>query len=174
MKYLEKWSWFKSKYVNREANESLNEDSAYVYIGCDLEDALNWSRGISKPTDTSSLYPFDWDVVEFSLGGSDEMKSMSQEEIDEFIKNICSWYDGSRGSVSGGLNALGNFTNAEGYGEFILGIEAYCPIAQFSDDYLLIKDADKVEIIFVYDKETEKFYEPKDFELIYTANKYNL
>lgn len=154
-------------------NESveLNQNSAEAYLGCDLKEAINWCKGVATPTPTEFLYPLDYEILEQGFG--DEIKELSEEEVDDWLKSECDWYDGSLESIEGGLNAFGDFLNACGY-DYIVGINILDKYIDFTNDYIFIKDANKVKTIFIYDTEEEHFYNPEEFELRVSAKQYNL
>lgn len=151
--------------------EDLDESSAEYYIGVDLDNAISWCAGKPVPTPETNLYPLDWDVIKHS---NDEARHWSEKQVEKWVKSVCGWYDGSIASIQGGLNVLGDFENAKGYGEFVLGIEVRGGICDFGSDYSFVKNANDCKVIFVYDVAENEFFEPTEFEHLNAARKFGI
>lgn len=139
------------KIIKEELNKVLNEYNPLEKIKVDASD-FNIFRGVSKDEfnvilkqkhliPSSDLMPLDWDVVEYGLG--DDASEMSEEEIEQWIKDTCRWYNGTVSSIKGGVNLTNDIETAEGYGDFVLAVDCNCQIAEFSDSHLFAKDATK-------------------------------
>jgi hypothetical protein len=142
--------------------ESLNNEYSFR----SMEGFLGW-RGVNldefsqilktgKPLPSTDLMPLDFEVVEYGLG--DSASEMSEEEIEDYVQSICSWYDGSLGSIRGGLNVTTDFDNARGYGDVVLAIgnvsSDYC---DFSDSHRFIQSAKGCKVLGYF--KDDKFYE---------------
>ena len=97
---------------------NITEDDASYYRGVSIKEAKQWAMGKPIPTRPANLMPLDWEVVEYGL---EDAKSMSEEEIEQHVKSVCWWYDGSTEAIEGGLNMTNDFDNATGYGDAVLG-----------------------------------------------------
>lgn len=149
-----------------------NKYSCDYYIGVDLDEAISWCNNIPIPTPVESAYPVDWEVIEYSIGG--EITLDNDEEIEEYVKDECPWYNGSLKSLEGGLNVLGDFDNAKGYGNYVLGVDVFGETANFTDEYVFVKDCKETKLIFIYDNSTRGYYSPEEFKFIADAKKYNM
>lgn len=120
------------------------------YRGVWLEDAVKIIKQ-KKLLPSQDLMPLDWEVVEYSIG--DEISEMSEQDIDDWVADVCWWYDGSRKSIKGGLNLTSDFDNARGYaGEngVVFGIQCTGDFAEFSDAHLFAKSAKECKIVSAY------------------------
>jgi hypothetical protein len=150
------------KYIKTYENLNLDESSAEYYRGVYLEVALSWCHG--KPVPSYDPMPLDFEVVEYGIG--DAIEDMDEDDIEEWVKDICYWYDGSPKSVKGGLNVTTDFDNAKGYGDFVLGINSLGDSAEFSDAHVFLRDCNETKLIFIYDCSKDEFYKPEDFRKI--------
>jgi hypothetical protein len=137
--------------------EQADEFSAQYYRGVSKEEGQRWLKG--ERISSKDLMPLDWEVVEYGIG--DEAKSMTEKEVDDWVKSVCWWYDGSKKSIEGGLNLTSDFENAKGYAHdgFVLGIDAD-EVVEFSDAHHFLKDAKDAKLVFVYDIKKDKFISP--------------
>ena len=130
----------------------------FITENTNLEDAFNsygLYRGMSVPEakkvfqlghlpPSSDLMPLDWEVVEYSIG--DSISDMSEEDIEQFVMDVCPWYDGSLQSIRGGVNLTSDWENARGYASddgVVLGVICNGDVAQFSDAHYFAKSANK-------------------------------
>lgn len=120
--------------------ELFNEVGLYRAVGPD-EAKMILKQGFLIPS--SDLMPFDWEVVEYSLG--DDIHDMEEEEIEAAVQSIVPWYDGSLQSVHGGVNLTTDWDNARGYaGDTGVVFAVNCngtDLAQFSDSHVFARDA---------------------------------
>ena len=132
------------------------------YRGVSLNEAIYSVCGRVPPSSDLEQMPLDWEIVEYTLG--EEAHSMSEEEIDDFVKSIVPWYDGTVKSVKGGLNLTTDLENAKGYaGEkgAVLAVNVEGDAVAFSDDYLYARKSDDAKVISIYYE--GKQFTPEDF-----------
>lgn len=91
------------------------------------------------------LMPFDNEVIEYSMG--EDYSEASEDEIENYIKAVCDWYDGSLNSVKSGVNITTDCQNAEGYGEIVLAIISDGEYADFSESHRFLKDYKDAKVI---------------------------
>jgi len=113
---------------------------------------------ILKPS--IDMIPFDCDVLSKSLNG---YQDMSQKEINEHIKRICSWFDGSFLSICGGVNVTtrvdiaSSFASSDGV-IFILKIINEENASMFNSDYIFCKDVHSIHILGHYDLKSKEIH----------------
>lgn len=137
--------------------ENIDENDAEYYRGVSIEDAINWCKG--NPTPSYDPMPLDFEVVEYGIG--DAIDDMDEDDVENWVKSVCDWYDGSPKSVKNGLNVTTDFSNAEGYGECVLGLNSTGEVAEFSDSHVFIRNYKETELVFVYYE--DEFYTPEEF-----------
>jgi len=129
--------------------------NARYFRGVKKQEAISIMKG-KNLTPSTDLIPFDNEVLEYAIG--DDYKDMSQEEIDNWIKNVIPWYDGSLASVKGGVNLTTDFENAQGYGDYVLAIEPYnTEVVDVSDAHAFARSAKDLKIIGIYDTKKQKW-----------------
>lgn len=132
-------------------------------------------RGVSKkelelilktkhPLPSTDLMPFDNVVIELGITddlGREEYDNMSQEDIDQWVKDIVPWYDGSLSSVKNGVNYTTDESFAESYGQngYIIKLNVRGPIGQFTDDYAFAKNYMDVDVVAYKKIGTDKWVE---------------
>lgn len=141
-----------------KAKATLDENSAKYYRGVTKEEAKRWLKGKPLPTTDLNLMPLDGEVIKYGIG--DSFHDMDEDEIEAWIKDVCPWYDGSIKSIKGGLNVTTDFINAQGYGDFVLGLDSCGDDCDFSDAHTFFRKAKDAILIFVYDVEKNIFYPP--------------
>jgi len=132
------------------------------YRGVSLEEAIISCCGKVPPTSDIEQMPLDWEIVEYTIG--DEARDMSEKQVDNIVKGLVPWYDGSVESVKGGLNLTTDLENAKGYASekgAVLGIQVLDQTAEFSDDYLYARRADDAKVVKIYYQDKE--YTPEQF-----------
>lgn len=132
------------------------------YRGVSLEEAIISCCERVPPTSNIEQMPLDWEIVEYTIG--DEARDMSEKRVDDIVKSLVPWYDGSVESVKGGLNLTTDLENAKGYASekgAVLGIQVLGQTAEFSDDYLYARRADDAKVVKVYYRDKE--YTPEQF-----------
>jgi len=138
-------NWYKA---SQENNNDNPEDSKYFRGVSKGEAMLALKGGLLSPS--SDLIPFDNEVLEYAIG--DEYSQMSQDAIDEWIRSVIPWYDGSLKSVKGGVNLTMDFDNAQGYGDYVLAINADdAEVADVSDSHAFARSPNGLKISGVYD-----------------------
>ena len=141
-----------------EAINEIDEFDAELYRGVTKEEAEKWEKGIPVPTRNENLMPVDWEIVEYGIG--DEARNMSDEEIENWVKSVCYWYDGSLGSIKNGVNLTTDFDNAKGYGKYVLGFNpstVNTEIADFSEAHKFCRNAKDLKLVFIYNVAKESF-----------------
>jgi len=120
-----------------------NHENTYDGYRGVSEHELKQALKTSHPLPSSDLMPFDGEVIEYGMGG----KNYTEEEVEEWVKNIVPWYDGSLKSVKNGVNFTTDESNAEGYGEYVLALKVNCPVAYFSDVHCFAEDYRYVDVV---------------------------
>lgn len=98
---------------------------------------------------STDLIPFDSEVIKYSLG--DEYYDMNEYNIDNWLKNIIPWYDGSMNSVQGGVNLTNDFYNAQGYGDIVVALEPIGEVEDISDAHAFARSPSDLNIVGFYD-----------------------
>lgn len=131
--------------VNIINEDKLKNDPEFIaWRGVSAQELKEMLK-TQKVIPSSDLMPLDWEVVEYGLG--DNAGEMSEEQIEDWVKDTCHWYDGSLGSISGGVNATSDFENAKGYGDFVVAIGGSSDFCHFSDSHIFIKSANECRIL---------------------------
>lgn len=102
---------------------------------------------------SKDLMPFDWEVIEYSLG--DAAADMDEEELEAYVQDVVPWYNGSLQSVQQGVNLTSDWENARGYAGntgVVFAVVCNGDIAQFSDAHYFAKTAAEcVPVAAMYD-----------------------
>ena len=120
-----------------------------AYRGVSLENAkIILKQGYLLPS--QDLMPLDYEVIAHSIG--DEINDMSEEEIEQWLHNTVSWYNGSYESIVSGVNLTTDKYNASGYGNgVVFGVVCNGEVALFTDEYLFAKSAKEcVPVMAIY------------------------
>ena len=90
---------------------------------------------------STDLMPLDWEVVEYGLG--DYASQMSEEEVDQWVQDVCPWYNGTHQSIQGGVNLTTDWDNARGYAGngVVMGVICRGDVAEFSDAHYFAQSA---------------------------------
>ena len=152
MIYIKKYEGFLSNPNN------FNIKMAEYYFATDLEGAIDWALG--KRTPSSEPFTSDYDVLKTAYG--DNYNDLTDEEKDDWINGICSWYDPKHPEwVEKSLNISKDFENAEGWDEVVVGINPTGPVADFTSGHSMLEDCHDLEIVFFY--YDDKGYTPEEF-----------
>lgn len=115
-------------------------DSYGLYRGMSIAEAQKVLQ-LGRLLPSTDLMPLDWEVVEYGLGES--ASEMSEEEIDQWVMDVCPWYDGSVQSIQGGVNLTSDWENARGYAGrgVVMAVICHCDVAEFSDAHYFAQSA---------------------------------
>lgn len=150
--------------------ESSNYNDAKFFIEVTYETALSYCEG--NPIPSSNPIPRNEQILSYAF--NIPISVLSVEELDDAITECCHWYDGTNNSIKDGVNAVNDFDYASEGPDFVLGINTDSECAYFGDLHVFIKDYRKINVLFVYDCKTEKYYSTNNFKLNYEANKFNI
>lgn len=134
--------------------EAVNYDG---YRGVGPEE-LKLILQTKHPLPSSDLMPFDNEIIEYGMGEEDENgESYTDDQIEQWVRDIVPWYDGSIESVKGGVNFTSDLDNAEGYGNYILALRTNGPVADFSDIHHFAKNHNDVDVVAYKKSGTNKW-----------------
>jgi hypothetical protein len=139
-------------------NEGI-EDSFTGYRGvgvAELKEILKTGHALPS----TDLMPFDNEIIEYSIG-EESFEAMSDRDIEEWVRDTVPWYNGSLQSVKGGVNFTTDEFNAEGYGDYLLGLKINGPYVDFSDIHSFAKNYKDVEVVAYKKHGTDDWIEVK-------------
>lgn len=117
-------------------------ESYSLYRGMSIAEAKRVLQ-LGHMLPSTDLMPLDWEVVEYGLG--DYASDMDEEEIDQWVMDVCPWYDGTYQSIAGGVNLTSDWENARGYAGngVVMGVICKCDVAEFSDAHYFAQYANQ-------------------------------
>ena len=133
----------------REFTESYQQDVGDRSLSkAELHEILKTKH----PLPSTDLMPFDNEVIEQGIG-EDDYGEMSEEDIEQWVRDVVPWYNGSLASVQGGVNYTTDEEIAESYGDgaYIIQLSVRGPTAMFTDEYSFAKNYKDV-VVTAYKK----------------------
>jgi len=128
-------------------SNNFDTSIAEYFFAVGLEDAVDWAQGKREPS--GEPFTSDYDVLKTAYG--DDYNDLTDEEKDDWINGICSWYDPKHPEwVDKSLNISRDFENAEGWDEVVIGIKPTGSVADFTSGHSMLEDCHDLEIIFFY------------------------
>ena len=115
-----------------------------LYRGVGLDEALKSIKVGHLIYYSKDPMSYDWEVIEYGLGGSTDM---SEEEVGEYVKEIVPWND-----VSKGVNLTTDLENAMGYSHIVFEVEVNGNYAEFSKYHIFAEKPKNCSIERIYYK----------------------